>query len=528
MAREQRRFWLGAGAALLAGLSLRLWFVYHLARVAGDSLVYGDIAKNLLLHRVYGFTEQGPTPGSTMIRSTLIRLPGYPLFLAACFRLFGMEHYGAVLYVQLAADLLTCALAAALAGRLFGRRARLPVLWLATLCPFTASYVATPLTETLTLTSTALAFYGFARWQEASARGQQEACGSQPAAYNRWLWLLAAALAASILLRPEQGLLAAAVLPAMLWVCWTAPQSGWGIAQRATGFTPPAPNPRLAPRLLHSAAPVAAAALCILLPFLPWTARNWHTFHVFEPLAPRAATDPGEQAPDGFNRWYRTWAIEFASTEDVYWNYDGSRIELADLPARAFALGCYASHGVPRTSQPLYAATAALFDDYNQQTAASPEFDARFAALARQRIHAAPICYYLALPVARLLNMAFRPRSELMPIAVEWWKPPTPLRQTEFAAAYAALNLAYFLLAFAGLRAFSRSAAQPPGSRQLILALAASLVLRSALLLTLDNSEARYTIEFFPVLFVWAGGLFSSARKTASGRSKSPRRLERS
>ena len=58
-----------------------------------------------------------------MIRSTLIRLPGYPLFLAACFRLFGMENYRAVLYVQLAADLLTCWLAAALAGRLFGRRA---------------------------------------------------------------------------------------------------------------------------------------------------------------------------------------------------------------------------------------------------------------------------------------------------------------------------------------------------------------------------------------------------------------------
>ena len=34
---------------------------------------------------------------------TLIRLPGYPLFLALCFRLFGMENYIAVMLVQLMA-----------------------------------------------------------------------------------------------------------------------------------------------------------------------------------------------------------------------------------------------------------------------------------------------------------------------------------------------------------------------------------------------------------------------------------------
>jgi len=536
MTREQRRFGLAAGAALAAGLLLRLWFIHHLARVAGDSLVYGDIAKNLLFHHIYGFTEQGPILGSTMIRSTLIRLPGYPLFLAACFRLFGTEHYHAVLYVQLAADLLTCALAAALAGRLFGRRALLPVLWLGVLCPFTSTYVATPLTETLVLTSIALTFYCFARWRETSSRGQLESSRGQPgpSGYNRWLWLIAAALAWSILLRPEQGLLAAAVIPAMLWAASTsaaqqagwpilsALSKGWGIAQRATVSLPNADNADIASRrasLLRAAAPVLIAALCVLLPLVPWTARNWLTFHVFEPLAPRAATDPGEQAPDGFNRWYRTWAIEFASTEDVYWNYDGNRIELADLPNRAFALGCLAHRGVPRTSQPLYARTAALFDDYNQQTAATPEFDARFDALARERIRAAPFCYYVALPVARLFNMALRPRTELMPIPVEWWKPPTPARQTAFAVAYAALNFAYFLLGFAGLRAWAlrgsgRKAAKRPGTGPIgtgpiLWAMAASLILRSALLLTLDNSEARYTIEFFPVLFVWAGGLFA-------------------
>ncbi len=40
------------------------------------------------------------------------------------------------------------------------------------------------------------------------------------------------------------------------------------------------------------------AVVCVLLalaPFAAWTARNWQVFHVFEPLAPRYATDPGER-----------------------------------------------------------------------------------------------------------------------------------------------------------------------------------------------------------------------------------------
>jgi len=119
------QYWLWTGAALAAGLLLRLWFVRHLALIAGDSLVYGDIAKNWLQHGIYGFTEPGLQPGSIQIRPTLIRLPGYPFFLAVCFCIFGMENYTAVLYAQTAADLVTCCLAAAIAKRLFGPRAAL-------------------------------------------------------------------------------------------------------------------------------------------------------------------------------------------------------------------------------------------------------------------------------------------------------------------------------------------------------------------------------------------------------------------
>jgi hypothetical protein len=259
---------------------------------------------------------------------------------------------------------------------------------------------------------------------------------------------------------------------------------------------------------LRSTAPVWVAALCVIFPLVPWTARNWHTFGVFEPLAPRSASDPGDPEFHGFNRWYRTWAIEFASTDLTYWNYDGNRMEVAKLPVRAFALGCLAPGGAAPESLPLYAPTAALFDDYNQQTAASWPVDDGFDQLARRRIRANPICYYAALPIARVLNMMFRPRVELMPISDTWWKFPTPPRQSAFAAAYAALNLAYFLLAFAGLLAWRRRGWAGFGA--LAGAMAAAVALRLLLLLTLDNSEPRYTLELFPTLLVWAGALFAS------------------
>jgi hypothetical protein len=467
------------GAPLVAGLLLRLWFIRHLAHIAGDGLVYADIARNILRHRIYGFTETGPVPGTTMIRSTLIRLPGYPLFLAACFRLFGIENYRAVLCVQVAADLGTCLLASALAGRLFGQRAALAVLWLAALCPFTANYSAAALTETLVLSCIALVFYGFARWQDAGM------------GFNRWLWAVVAGLAYGILLRPEQGLMAAAVMPAMLW---GAVRGGRGAGSRDG--------------LVRAAWPVAAAAMCVLLPLVPWAARNWHTFHVFQPLAPRSASDPGEIEWVGFERWYRTWGIEFASTDAVYWNYDGSRIEVGALPARAFAKGCMA-HGDARSAA-LYAPTAALLNDYNQETSGNPRFDARFAALAQERIKANLFCYYIALPAARVLNMMLRPRTEMMPIATQWWQSTQSAGKRAFAAGYAALNFAYFALAICGLVAWRQS--RWAGYQELAWAMAASLLLRCALLLTLDNSEPRYTLEFFPVLFTWAGGLFARTK----------------
>ncbi len=110
--------------ALGAGLALRLWMLRDLFDVNGDMLIYGDLAKNLLLHGRYALTLP-----SGAIYSTLIRLPGYPLFLALCFKVFGMENYFAAACVQIALDLLGCLLLAGFVRRIVpahgesGRRA---------------------------------------------------------------------------------------------------------------------------------------------------------------------------------------------------------------------------------------------------------------------------------------------------------------------------------------------------------------------------------------------------------------------
>src|SRR6202046_3740602 len=187
----RRRTILSAVFALAAGAALRLWFIHAFPQIQGDSLLYADIGTNWLTHGIYGrsFGHAGNPP---TIAPTLVRLPGYPGFLALCFAAFGKQNYSAVLYLQVVIDLVTCLLIAGFVRRLCGHRAAMFALWLAALCPFTANYVAMPLTETLSLNAMALAFYALMRWQQAG-------CG-----LRRWFWVMGAALAWSILLRPEQ------------------------------------------------------------------------------------------------------------------------------------------------------------------------------------------------------------------------------------------------------------------------------------------------------------------------------------
>ncbi len=97
-----------------------------------------------------------------------------------------------------------------------------------------------------------------------------------------------------------------------------------------------------------------SAGLLSVLPFIAWTIRNERTFHVFQPLAPRYAVDPGEPSDPGFNRWTKTVCVDLTCTWEVYWNVNSDPIELANLPARAF------------DSPQQYEQTRELLDDYNR------------------------------------------------------------------------------------------------------------------------------------------------------------------
>ena len=112
---------------ILAGVWLRLAMLKALPQISGDTLLYGNLAKNLL-HGHFALTD-----GSGVAHTTLIRLPGYPLFLALCFRLFGIDNYTAVSYVQIAIEIAGCLLLAAFVRRLASTGARLEYPQISTL-----------------------------------------------------------------------------------------------------------------------------------------------------------------------------------------------------------------------------------------------------------------------------------------------------------------------------------------------------------------------------------------------------------
>lgn len=446
-ARAALRAALPVAPALAAGALLRLWLFKGLFEVQGDSLVYGGIAKNLLVHGQYALTYEGA------LRETLIRLPGYPLFLAACFRLFGMEHYATAAYVQIALELLGCVLLAGFARRIappaISNGAAQATLWLSALCPFTASYAIAPLTETLTLFAIALALWAVGNFN--ARRG-----------WGGALWFTFAVTLAAML-RPDGVLVGVALAPGLLLGLRR------GMVARA----------RLA----------KMAVVCVLLamvPFAAWTARNWRVFHVFEPLAPRYANDPGQTVYSGWQRWVKTWCLDFTCTYDVYWPVPGHRLDLNKAPSRAF------------DSSTQYAETAALAADYNDIDNGldiSPEMDARFDRLAEERIAAHPLRYYLWLPLGRLADMWLRPRVENLPIDMDWWVYAHHNDETIFSWAYAGLNALYLLLALVGL--WLRPRYWPW--------MLAYWVMRSMLLMTIEAPETRYTLECFPMIFALGG-----------------------
>ncbi len=452
MLRDHRKFFL---LCLLAGVTLRLIFFFRFPHVTGDSLIYGDIARNWLDHGVFGLSHAtGPRP-------TWIRLPGYPAFLVVCFALFGREHYHAVLLVQIVLDLVTSFVLADLARRTVSDRAARVTFLLAALCPFTANYAVAPLAETLSIFFVAVAL-------DAAVVGFLASDDNRDS-WTAWT-CCAIAVSAGILLRPDGGILLVALGLFLLWRIWQRPM------QRA--------------RLFWAGVLILAVSIA---PLVPWTIRNWRDFHRFEPLVPRSASDPDEFVPDGFDKWVRTWSVDYVSTEEVYWQVPDSQVDVTLLPSRAF-------DSAEQRQQ-----TEALFRDYGKILVVNPALNDRFMTLAQERIHSYPLRYYIWLPTLRIADMWLRPRTEMLPLNSRWWEYADDTQACVIATIWGALNLLLIVAAVMG-------AIRGPRPRYLAMMLL-FVLLRSAFLGTLSNPEPRYTLECYPVVLLLAGSWLSGWTK---------------
>ncbi len=442
--------------ALAAGLALRIVWIVFWADFDGDSEVYAIIARNLLLHHAYALDNP--------FHLTLIRLPGYPVFMAVIFSIFGMMNYYAVRYVQAFVDIGSCLLLAGFVRDRVSRRAALVALWIACLCPFTANYTAVPLSECPAIFCVALGLFAGGRFiRSINIRSP----GTSSRGRISWLLLTVAALICAISLRPDGLLLWAAIVPGIWWYTRKdAPKAG-----------------------------LRNALLCgvlALLPLVPWTIRNYHVYHVFQPLAPRPAMDPTETSLAGYDHWTTTWEIDYVSLGEVWWRGDGLAIDIGLLPSRAF------------DSEQEYRQTAALIAENNALGTITPELDARFETLAEQRIHRHPLRQYVALPVARLADMWFRPRIAYLNdfVPQRWWEWRLHPGPSLFAAAYGLLNVLLLIAAAVG---FARR--KVPLQAMLL----AYVVLRCLVLLKMPNAESRYTLEAFPIVIVAAAVAFTKA-----------------
>jgi 4-amino-4-deoxy-L-arabinose transferase-like glycosyltransferase len=458
--RSLRFFLLFAGAALL----LRLVFIFRFPGVVADSFVYGDIAKNWLQHGIYGLS------GPDEISPTYVRLPGYPAFLAFIFAIFGMEHYRAVLFVQMFIDLGTCFLCADIALRLLGPKFAKIAFVLACLCPFLADYSAAALTETLEVFFTALAFDFAINALQRGSVPQWAGCG--------------VACGAAILLRPDGALLLMAIDIYLL------------VRILIPGFPNTDQNDVYAAgrrQLLRDFQAAILVTVVATAPLVPWAIRNWEVFHRLQPLAPRYANEEDEFVPKGFNRWVKTWIADYVSVEEIYWSEPGSTIDSAKLPSRAF--------DTPQQQNE----TTALIKDYNQELHVTPQLDQRFEALAERRISAHPARYYAGLPLLRIMDMWLRPRTEMLPCDSRWWEFNDDPQWSALAIALGAINLFYIGAALAGWL-YSRRV-------PLVGLLVLFVVLRSGFLGTLENPEPRYTLEMYPIVIVLAASALTRMRK---------------
>lgn len=458
--------------AVLAAMALRLFFVIRFPVTdSGDAPFYMELAWNWLKHGVYGFPVYGRLTPVDM------RVPGYPAFLAAIFAFAGQSTRAAMV-AQAVLDTAACFVIALLAARMAPqasrRRVAMAGLWLAALCPFTANYTAVLLTETLVIFLTAVAILVLLETDLGSPVATQIALRAS-VLRNRWL-LAGLIVGFGTLVRPETPLLLMAAA-LVLAVKWWRPRDWMKLARAG-----------------------ALLGVGVILPLLPWAARNWHTLHDLQFLAPRYSELPGEYTPLGFMQWTNTWMWRFRDVYLVPWKVNEEQIRIDEIPRSAF------------DSPEERARMADIFDEYNEVLTIDPALDAQFRDVARERTARHPLRTYVKIPLLRVLTLWFAPRMELLPysghvfpLQEEWQDDRRDLLVT---LSLVAVNAMYLLLALAG--AWIRR-----GSPGWAFAIAFILV-RTAFFAHTDTPEPRYVLECFPAVIALAAQVFKQRGATSA------------
>jgi hypothetical protein len=505
-----------------------------------DGRVYAQIARNVLEQHAYSNETEPP------YSPTLIRLPGYPLFIAGIYSIFGHGDNTAVRIVQALIDTASCALIALIAfywepDEKRKRRSSIAALALAAVCPFTTIYVATILTETLTM------FFAVAMCLTATL-----ALRATTQSRVLELWVATGLIAGvAVLLRPDSGLFALAIGITLVV----------SILGRPSDVNPGAKRDQLLHRSVRASYLGAVFSLAFCLVLLPWTIRNYRVFHLFQPLAPAHAEMPGEFVPRGYLSWLRTWIDDSRYIGPVLWSLDTSSIKLDDIPDGAFdsaeekqrvaALldkynhpggeepGLFTdeadSQGAPtpsadqqdqnRESEPNNSPDESAEPDEtdksdegdtadqgdenapsDQAVEMTPEIDAGFARIALERIARHPFRYYALLPLKRARSLWFDTHSQYYPFEGELL-PLSDLdydiHQQYWLPLFAGLTFVYTLLGIVGgwflwqTRDFI--------TRQWVLLATLMIFLRLGFFATLENPEPRYVVEIFPFLSVLGG-----------------------
>jgi len=462
-----------AGLAVLTGLALRLFFILKFpVQDSGDAPFYIELAWNWLKKGVYGFPIGGHLTAVDM------SVPGYPAFLAAIFAFFGQSPR-AVMVTQAFVDLASCFLVALLAARLARpesrQRVALAGLWLAALCPFTANYTSVVLTETLVIFLTALALLVLLEAYAATSSPQGTS------GFSPWFsrWFLGGLVAGfGTLVGPETPLLVLAA-GLTLMVKWWRPTE-WK-------------------NLIRAGALMGAG---LLLPLLPWAARNWNELHDVQFLAPHYSTLPGEFAPLGFDDWINTWLWRFRDVYLVTWKLDVEEISMGDLPPSAF------------DSPQQKARLSEIFEKYNDTLGWNRDQDRELGEIARERTARHPLRTYLKIPFLRSLTLWFTPRVELLPVSGNLWPFRDEWRddRRDFLTSLSVVivNGIYIALALAG----AWIARRRPGWALLI----AFILVRTIYFAAFADEapEPRYVLECFPAVLALGAQMFQGRNQLSS------------